>query len=1137
MIRIRRLKRVSLAGIVFALLAWTAVSTGVLTAHPQKAHAAGAIRRVIDSTHPMLMMQLLVGTNYSGDPDFRRENNRQWDIKQAWAALPDDIKPYVVFVLHPGHFAAWNSKPSVATSRKWIEDNLAEGKDMNIPMMVLYGENPTSGSDGLTWLESLYQNYPNMIGTDVSELTSVNAAIPNLLALANTYGGYHVHGSMEDNNVFANAMKTQSYYNSIAQYSANFIPTFKMVHKNYDYVNSEAMGYWLAGTAGNWGTYYDSYPFPATNIFGQSANGGGDRTTRAVPETLYSMHMLDSYMNGATVYQLENQLDIPAVDNLYTPLFYESILPAFRYILSHPIPSKADVVAKTAVAFDASAGTMLELSDSRTWGGVVNQTSLFQGLYEMAPDTNSNSGLWYWLRTSGRYGMIPQIPKFAPSTVLAQFPNVINLTTYNASYATQAARVTYFNSKYPSVYTGTAFAQKNGNNWLVYNNHYTANTNETATLPLTGGTSFSQLNFTTITPHTYATVDDLGTMLDIQLNNYRSDHQQDIYVPAGKRMLEFTDYYAKYSYVPHPYDTTLRSTVFTVTATSKPVITISGYDGHYNYTESWNATTLTDTITVNHNGPVRLILNKTASDASLWTRTDDPDSRISYTGTWTNAGASGDYNSTYKTTSAVGATATYKFYGTAISWLDRKGPTGGTADVYIDGVLDASNVSTNSATASSGQVIYSKSGLTNDYHTIKIVAKTAAIGVDRFSYIPAAAPMPKNVNLNDFSYASAAEDEDTNAGSMHWTVKNGQMKIVPYESPWVSDLPIYMKKQNYSGDMTYEIKVNSVVGTPVRVMFRTNPATRQGYSLMLDPLNKNVNNDGTQDLKLYKDQSTLLGTSTVALAANTQYAVKIVVTGTTIQCYLNGTLYITATDSSYTSGMVGVKTEVNYGSSSQEYVLVDDAKVTLGSTVNYTSDFSSWSTATDWVGEGAIAFTYWPTRTSFDFPWQWTTTGGTWAVLNDDTKYTNGTNGVYNVTAASGAENYSTAGSTSWTNYTYKAMLKFKSGTTYDAGMLFRVTDTNNMYKLGIVTNGTTGTLSLLKRSGGTWTTLATTSQTVNTEKWYSLSVDARGDTFTVSLNGNNVLTATDSTFASGAVGFSANNGTKVQFDDAWLGR
>ncbi|RKP56270.1 DUF1080 domain-containing protein [Cohnella endophytica] len=1105
---------------------------------PKQAHGAGAMRRVVDNAHPMLIMQLLVGSNYTGDPDFRRDNNRQWDIKQAWAGLPDDIKPYVVFVLHPGHFANWVGKPSVANSRKWIEDNLAEGKDLNIPMMVLYGENPTSGSDGMTWLESLYQNYPNMIGTDVSELTSVNSSIPGLLALANTYGGYHIQGSMEDNNVFANAMKTQSYYNSIAQYSANFIPNFKMIHKNYDYVNSEALGYWMAGAAGNWGPYYDSYPFPASNIFGQSSNGGGDRTTRAVPETLYSMSMLDSYLHGATVYQLENQLDLPAVNNLYTPLFYESILPAFRYIVAHPAPTKAQVIAKTKVAFDASAGTMPELSDSRTWGGVQNQTSLFQGLYEMAPDTNSTSGLWYWLRTTGRYGMIPQIPQYAPSSVLAQFSTILNLTTYNANYTSQATRTAFFNTKYPSVYTGTAFAEKNDNNWLIYNNHYSANTNETATLPLTGGTTFSQLDFTTITPHTYATVDDTGSTLDIQINNYRSDHQQDIYVPAGKRMLEFTDYYAEYSYVPHPFDTTLRSTVFTVTATSKPVIAISGYDGHYNYTDSWNSSTMVDTITVNHNGPVRLILKTTAGDdTAFWTRADDTDSLISYTGTWTNAGTANDYNSTYKTTSTVGATASYEFFGTSVAWVDRKGSTGGTADVYIDGTLDASNVSTNSSITSYGQVVYSKTGLTNQFHTIKIVAKSAIIGIDRISFIPAAYQMLNDISFNDFSYGTAVEDEDTNLGSKHWTVKNGQMKIIPYDSPWVSDVPIYMKKKTYSGNFTYEIKVNSVVGTPVRILFDTNPSTRQGYSLMLDPLNKNVNNDGTQALKLYKDQSTLLATSSVSLAANHQYAVKIIVTGSTIQCYLDGTLYITATDTSYTSGMVGVKTEVNYGSASQEYVLVDDAKVTVGSTVDYTTDFGSWSAATDWVGEGAIAFTYWPTRTSFDFPYQWTTTGGTWAVLNDDTKYTNGTNGVYNVTAVSGAENFSTAGSTSWANYIYKAMMKFKTGTIYDAGLLFRVTDTNNMYKVGVTTNGTTGTISLLKRVSGTWSTIATTSQTISTEKWYSFSVEANADSFKVSLNGNVVLSARDNTFAAGAVGLSANNGTKVQFDDAWIAR
>ncbi|WP_168120552.1 glycosyl hydrolase family 98 C-terminal domain-containing protein [Paenibacillus sp. HB172176] len=1106
-----------------------------IAATQNKAHAAGSMRRVIDNTHPMLIMQLLRGFNYTGDSDFRRDINYSWDIKQAWAALPDDIKPYVVFVLHPGHYAAWANQPSLADSRQWVEDNLAEGEDLNIPMMVLYGERPTSGSDGMTWLESLYQTYSNMIGTDISELVSQNSALPGLLALANEYGGYHVHGAMEDNNVFANAMKTQTYYDSIAQYSDNFIPTFKMVHKNYDYVNSEALGLWMAGAAGHWGPYYDSWPYPASNVFGNSSNGGGPRTTRGVPETLYSMHMLDSYLHGATVYQLENQLDIPTVNNLYTPLFYESILPAFRYIISHPIPTKAEVIAKTEVAFDASAGTMTELDDTRTWGGVQNQTSFFKGLYERQPDANSNSGLWYWLRTTGRYGMIPQIPKYAPTSVLAQFPNVMDLTSYNANYTNEATKKAYFDTLYSSVYSGDAFAEKNNNDWLVYNTHYTSNTNESATLPLTGGSYFSQLAFTTLTPHTWAMIDDNGSSMDILLNNYRSDHQQDLYVPSGSRSFEYLDYYNAYSYAMEPNDTTLRETVIEVSATSKPTITIGGYDGHYSYTESWDAVSMTDTITVNHNGPVRLILSSSASDALYWTRTDDLDSSILYAGAWTSGTSTGNYQSSYTSTSQAGDTASYSFFGTAVEWIANIGPSGGAADVYIDGVLDASSLSTNAASASNGQVVYRKSGLTNSYHTITIENKTGTIGIDRFSYIPAKLQLSNSISFNDFSYGSAAADQDTNQGSNHWTIQDGQMKIIPYDSPWTSDVPVYMTKQSYTGDMTYEVKLNSLAGTAARAMFRANPAARTGYSLMLDPLGDNPYNDGSASLKLYKNDSTLLATSNPTLAINQQYDVKIVISGTTIQCYVDGNLYITATDSSYSSGMVGVKVETNYGSASEEAVLVDDASVTQSGTIVYSTDFSSWSAASDWVGEGALAFDDWPERTSFDFPWLWSVSSGSWNVLNDDTKLTGGTNGVYNVTAAASAESFSIAGSPSWSDYSYKTMLKFKSGSLYDAGMLIRVSDADNLYKVGVTTNGTTGTVSLKKKVSGVWTTLASTSRTIPVEKWISFGVEAIGEHFNVSMNGQRILSASDDTFSSGSVGLSAYNGTKVQFDDAWI--
>ena len=100
--------------------------------------------------------------------------------------------------------------------------------------------------------------------------------------------------------------------------------------------------------------------------------------------------------------------------------------------------------------------------------------------------------------------------------------------------------------------------------------------------------------------------------------------------------------------------------------------------------------------------------------------------------------------------------------------------------------------------------------------------------------------------------------------------------------------------------------------------------------------------------------------------------------------------------------------------------------------------------------------------------------------------------------------------------------------------MLVRATDANNLYQ--VVLDGAAGKVSLRKRVAGTWTTLANgSSYTFITGTWYAVGVQLVGDELSASLNGVTVLTARDSTFGSGAVGYSVGNGTTAQFDDARL--
>jgi Glycosyl hydrolase family 98 C-terminal domain/Glycosyl hydrolase family 98/Bacterial Ig-like domain (group 4)/Domain of Unknown Function (DUF1080) len=1108
---------------LFLVASQTIVALAVPAGTPA-AHAAAALRRPVDASHPLLMMQEVMGYNISFDKDFPDDINKHWDIAQAWEAVPDDLKSSVAFVLHPGH----NSFLTVAQTREWAEDNIAEAQSLGIPVLMLWGETPTTGSDKFTWIQHLYETYPNFIGTEVSELTSVSGDIPTLLQLANQYGGYHVQSSLEENNIIGSKMETASYYNSVSEYAQNFIFSPKDVHKNFDAANSEALGDWLSGAAGNWGPYFDAYTYYGCGIQGESSNGGGDRCSRSYPEEVIGQTMLDAYMQGATVYTLENQMDTPAVGDLYTPTFWQSVLPAFRYILAHPAPTKAQVTAAVKVVYSESAGDMYSLPDTD-----AGRVTFYEGLTENVPDIANTQGLFYYPRSSGRYYAIPRIPALAPSSVVSQFPNVITKTTYNANLQGLTAKQAYFNAIYPAINTGDAFVENIGSQYLIYNNHYSSSSTESAQIPLTNS-EFTELDLSALTPDTYAMAD-LGTgSLHVLMDDYIDNRGADLLSASGARAMEFEEAYDEYSYTPHPADTTMRSNVLTVRANVEPTLTISGYDGHYSYTQNWNATTHVYTLNLSSNAAVDITLNQAPTDSG-WTRADDAGGQIAYAGTWTaSTMATGDYDTTSHTTTTAGSSTTYEFNGTSVEWIGDTTVAGGTADVAIDGSTVSTGVSTGSS-AATGAVLFKATGLTNTVHTIRVTARSGTVSLDRWSYLPSQTQILNTVKRQDFSYATAATDPDQMTGVDGWTISSGAMKVLPYINPWFSDQSVYNTNASYS-DFTYQADLNLSQATPAGLMFRASAQNKTGYYLMLDPARENPFGDTTvSSVKLYRDYKTLIGSAptSVTVSTNAVNTVKIVTSGSSITVYLNGTQVISATDATYASGETGVRVESDKTAGAGDFVTLDNVSIAVGGTTSYSSAMGSWAQAAGWESEGALVFNA-PAHTSFDHPYAWTTTGGTSTVLTDPTILTSGRNGVMKIVAATGTPSTTLAGSDSWSSQIVRSLVQVTAGSSATVGLLVRMQDATDGYE--VLLNQATGHISLVKETAGVFTTITSgAAVTLAQNQWYEVGVQIQGDQFTVSLDGVTKFTARDSTYAAGSVGYALSAGTTAQVDDLWV--
>jgi pectate lyase len=152
----------------------------------------------------------------------------------------------------------------------------------------------------------------------------------------------------------------------------------------------------------------------------------------------------------------------------------------------------------------------------------------------------------------------------------------------------------------------------------------------------------------------------------------------------------------------------------------------------------------------------------------------------------------------------------------------------------------------------------------------------------------------------------------------------------------------------------------------------------------------------------------------------------------------------------------------------------------------------------------------------------WSKSGGSWTVVADGTP-------AYRQ-SSTGADAKAQAGVTTWTDYAVQARVKplaFNGSGRY-AAVLSRAQNMTHFYFLGL-TN--TGQVVLGKRVGGGPTTLASAPFTVTIGTSYTVRLEAFGTTLRGLVNGAQVVSASDSSFASGRIGL-ATNFASATFDD-----
>lgn len=110
-------------------------------------------------------------------------------------------------------------------------------------------------------------------------------------------------------------------------------------------------------------------------------------------------------------------------------------------------------------------------------------------------------------------------------------------------------------------------------------------------------------------------------------------------------------------------------------------------------------------------------------------------SAVRYGGTWKTASATSYSGGSVKYAKSAGAWASYTFTGASVGWVAEKGPTRGSAKVYIDGAYKTT-ISLYASSYQARQIVYTFSWTSNGTHMIKIVVVGTAghprVDVDAF---------------------------------------------------------------------------------------------------------------------------------------------------------------------------------------------------------------------------------------------------------------------------------------------------------------------------------------------------------------------------------------------------------------------
>ena len=593
--------------------------------------SAATPRMLVDAEHPLLLVSLYANTKHpawwdnSGIPGVPMQGHNT--MEGVWSLIPEDLKPYTAIQLHADDYLghAWGGTGNKENLQKFYEYHvaIAQEKGINLYLTLMTGGVPINTFRNLIdmdWLNNLIDNNSCIKGVVFAEnhhngdTDAVAQLTAEYLELFSSKGIYLVLTDIDDaNHRMEKWFENDTLFKAAQKHHKYLVINSKSTSSSgYNTVRSFALGTWLSGLADNWGALTDAwawYEIRYHKLFEPVMNTTYEDVRRVYtfPETLFAMNMLQSYVNGGTVFNAEHPFYCTGVYDEASWVLKESIIPTMRYMIANPAATREQVKGEIKAVYHTDS---------------YLPTNFAEGLYGTAQDNNL-------LQTSGRYRTLPVLSSKLSAAEASAFGRVLKS-------ADLADKINILNAQYPELSTGDAFVEtllgggagQTGRRLLIMNSLFNENKNQSATLTPTDATFATSMGFT-LTPHTYLIAHETADSIKIDLNNFRTD-KDELWVPGESENPDWTSFgndwngdhkdyvqdYMKY-HISNPKldkDRDLRSTVITLHTEERPTAVVTRNGGSTKladdnfYTETYENGIYTLTIT--HNGQVNVTIRK-----------------------------------------------------------------------------------------------------------------------------------------------------------------------------------------------------------------------------------------------------------------------------------------------------------------------------------------------------------------------------------------------------------------------------------------------------------------------------------------------------------------------------------------------